>query len=206
MGNKSVENKKISFDEFKLYYESTEKVTDRRLSANTWNYSICIAVIVAIAGIVKWSADNTPLFYVSLTVVLMLSVMAVLFCSLWLGQITDFKYLNNAKFKVLNDMAPDIEFDISRPNEITSFCPFEKEWKILEEVKAAVEIGRRKIVVLKSSNIEYFIPKAFRALFLLISSGVILIVIFNWSSFVNSWKVFPNTQQNTTLSNSTKKE
>ena len=46
-------------------------------------------------------------------------VMAILFCSLWLGQIVDFKYLNNAKFKVLQYMAPLIEFDIShgRPAE-----------------------------------------------------------------------------------------
>ena len=51
-------NVKLSFEEFKLYYESTEKVTERRLSANTWNYSICIAIIVAIAGIVKWSTGN----------------------------------------------------------------------------------------------------------------------------------------------------
>ena len=188
MSTKPTETKKISFDEFKLYYESTEKVTDRRLSANTWNYSICIAIIVAIAGIVKWSAGNIALFYVGLIAVLMLSVMAVLFCSLWLGQIADFKYLNNAKFKVLNEMAPLIEFSLDHPNQLTSFCPFEKEWKTLEEVKAAVEIGQRKIVALKSSNIEYFIPQAFRVLFILISLAVVLAVIFNWGSFINSWK------------------
>ena len=33
-------NSRHSFDEFKLYYESTEKVTDRRLDTNRWNYSI----------------------------------------------------------------------------------------------------------------------------------------------------------------------
>src|SRR2546421_7874977 len=101
MSIKPTEGKKVSFDEFKLYYESTEKVTDRRLSANTWNYSICIAIVIAIAGIVKWSVGN-PVLYVGLTAVLVLCIMAVLFCTLWLGQITDFKYLNNAKFKVLN--------------------------------------------------------------------------------------------------------
>jgi hypothetical protein len=161
MSDEPENNVRLSFEEFKLYYESTEKVTDRRLSANTWNYSICIGIIVAIAGIVKWSTSNSSFFYVGLTAVLMLSVMAILFCSLWLGQILDFKYLNNAKFKVLNDMAPRIEFDISHPNQITSFRPFEKEWRELEEVKAAVEIGQRRIVALKSSNIEYFIPPSF---------------------------------------------
>ena len=84
-------------------------------------------------------------------------------------------------------MASHIEFDISHPNKITSYCPFEKEWQRLEEVKAAVEIGRRKIVALKSSNIEFFIPQAFRVLFFLIGLVVVLAVIFNWTSFVNSW-------------------
>jgi len=188
MSTKPTETKKVSFDEFKLYYESTEKVTDRRLSANTWNYSICIAIIVAVAGIVKWSAGNLALFYVSLVAVMMLSTMAILFCSLWLGQIADFKYLNNAKFNVLNQMAPLVEYSLDHPNLMTSFCPFEKEWKMLEEVKAAVEIHQRKIVALKSSNIEYFIPQAFRVLFSLITMAVLLAIIFNWSSFVDSWK------------------
>jgi hypothetical protein len=185
--------KKVSFDEFKLYYESTEKVTDRRLSANTWNYSICIGIIIAIAGIVRWSTGNT-FFYAGLTAILILCLMAVLFCSLWLGQIADFKYLNNAKFKVLNEMAPYIEFDIEHPNQITSFCPFEKEWRKLEEVKVAVEISQRKIVALKSSNIEYYIPRAFRILFFLIGVAVILAVAFNWNSFVNSWRAVLHVQ------------
>lgn len=105
MSKDASRTQRVSFDEFKLYYESTEKVTDRRLSANTWNYSICIGMIVAIAGIVKWSAGNN-FFYVGITAIVVLCTMAFLFCSLWLGQITDFKYLNNAKFKVLNEMAP----------------------------------------------------------------------------------------------------
>src|ERR1041385_1059731 len=156
MTNDAIEGKSVSFDEFKLYYESAEKVTDRRLSANTWNYSICIGMIVAIAGIIKWSGGNT-FFYVGLTAILVLCAMAFLFCSLWLGQITDFKYLNNAKFKVLNEMAPQMEFDLDHPNELASFCHLKRSGKHLEEVKAAVEIGQRKIVALKSSSIEYFI-------------------------------------------------
>lgn len=52
---------KHSFDEFKLYYDSTEKVTDRRLDTNRWNYSICIAILVAIATITNWSLTNSKI-------------------------------------------------------------------------------------------------------------------------------------------------
>ncbi len=188
MSSKTTKNTKVSFDEFKLFYESTEKVTDRRLSANTWNYSICIAIVVAIASIITWSAKNAPFFYVGLLPIFVLSIMAILFCSLWTRQIADFKYLNNAKFKVLNDMAPHIEFDVSHPNQLTSFCPFEKEWQKMEEVKAAVEVGQHKIIALKSSSIELFIPKAFKLLFSFINVSILIVIIFNWNSFINAWK------------------
>ena len=52
---------KHSFDKFKLYYDSTEKVTDRRLDTNRWNYSICIAILVAIATITNWSLTNSKI-------------------------------------------------------------------------------------------------------------------------------------------------
>lgn len=57
---------RLSFDEFKLYYDSTEKVTDRRLETNRWNYSICIAMLVAIAIITNWSLTNPTLTWIGL--------------------------------------------------------------------------------------------------------------------------------------------
>ena len=104
--------RKLSFEEFKLYYEATEKVTDRRLDTNRWNYSICVAMLVAIAVIMKWSLTTTSLLWAGFAAVAILASMAVLFCAPWIGQIRDFKKLNNAKFSVLNEMAPIIEFDV----------------------------------------------------------------------------------------------
>jgi hypothetical protein len=199
MENKSPRIENLSFEEFKLYYESTEKVTDRRLSANTWSYSICVAIVVAIAVVFNWSVSNRPFFYVGLIAVIILCTMAILFCSLWMGQIDDLKHLNNAKFKVLNEMAPHIEFDPSHPGHLKSYCPFEKEWQVLQEVRTAVEISQRRIVALKSSNIEYFIPKAFRIIFFSILLASILAVAFNWAIFINSWKSLLQASSNSAI-------
>ncbi|MEI6544337.1 MAG: hypothetical protein WCL60_12535 [Methylococcales bacterium] len=169
-----------SFDEFKLYYDSTEKVTDRRLDTNRWNYSIGIAILVAIATITNWSLSNPKLLWVGLAADVLLSLMAILFCVLWIGQIRDFKNLNNAKFNVLNEMAPKIEFDTANPGTITSFCPFDKEWAKLNELNALQEVGRSNLIALKSSNIEYFIPKTFAALFLTILISLVAVVAKNW--------------------------
>lgn len=178
--NEDIKNLRLSFDEFKLYYDSTEKVTDRRLETNRWNYSICIAMLIAIATITNWSLSNPALTWVGLSADALLSVMAILFCVLWIGQIRDFKNLNNAKFSVLNEMAPNVDFDIANPRAIISFCPFDKEWKKLTELHAIQEVGRSNIVALKSSNIEYFIPKAFAALFLAILVVLVSLVATHW--------------------------
>lgn len=170
----------LSFDEFKLYYESTEKVTDRRLDTNRWNYSICIGILVAIAVLVRWSLTSAAFLWIGFAGVGILSIMAILFCALWVGQIKDFKKLNNAKFAVLNDMAPHVEFNTDKPKLVVSYCPFEKEWMKLSALNALDEVGKADIVVLKSSNIEYFIPKAFGILFALIFIAFTIVIAVNW--------------------------
>lgn len=184
---------KYSFDEFKIVYESTEKVTDRRLQTNRWNYTICTAVLVAIAGIIKYSVSNEPFFYIGLMVALVLSGMATLFCCLWVGQIKDFKSLNHAKFDVLNEMAPHLEYNPEHPGVLKPFCPFKKEWDKLEEMKALQEKGKTDFIALKSTNIEYYIPKAFIALFALVVIVVGILLLPNKDRFNKPTSVKPQT-------------
>ena len=76
-------------------------------------------------------------------------------------------------------MAPNLEFDTDK-GAVVSYCPFEKEWSKLNELNALDEVGKANIVALKSSNIEYFIPKAFIVLFLCILAVLIAVIISNW--------------------------
>jgi len=162
------EGKKLSFEEFKLFYESTEKVTDRRIAANRWNYSICLGILVAIALITQWGLSTPLNFIVGVVAIVLLAVMAILFCFFWIGQIQDFKSLNNAKFTVLNEMAPHVEFDPEHADKLVSFCPFDREWKKMDELNAIREAGATSLIALKSSNIEYLIPKAFLLLYTIV--------------------------------------
>lgn len=104
----------------------------------------------------------------------------MLFCFLWIRQITDFKKLNNAKFDILNRMAPSISFAAYENDTRISFSPFEKEWDALKEAKAVHKLSKFNLVALKSSNIEYLIPKAFMFLFLIIIFLVLVISYLNW--------------------------
>ncbi|GJM17488.1 MAG: hypothetical protein DHS20C13_28150 [Thermodesulfobacteriota bacterium] len=172
--------KRVAFDEFKLFYKSAEKVTDRRNSANKWNYSVCIAILGAIAAIISWSLSKPEFFITGIVSVVLLAGMAALYCSLWIGQIRDLKELNNAKFTVLNNMARFVSFGDGNNENIVSYKPFEKEWDALTKAKIAEEVKGIDIVALKSSNIEYLIPKAFRVLFILI---VLAVPLEGWRNY-----------------------
>jgi hypothetical protein len=119
-----------------------------------------------------------------LLAILILAGMGALLCSLWTGQIRDFKELNAAKFDVLNLMAPSIRF--GSEDNLTSATPFAREWEILKAKKATQEMAAIQIIALRSSNAEFLVPTAFRWLFLLISVSVVIVMLVNWSSLTGS--------------------
>jgi len=91
-----------------------------------------------------------------------------------------FKKLNHAKFQVLNEMAYYLEFDPGKPGVLVSYLPFRKGMEDAERTNSLEALANSNIVALKSSNIEYFIPKAFGILFGGILLALILVVTLNW--------------------------
>jgi len=181
---------KHSFEEFKLYYESTEKVTDRRIANNQWNYSVCVAMIVAIALAWSWSVTNTHFAFLTLTVLSVLTLIGALFAGFWIQQISDFKALNHAKFTVLNDMAPNVAFtlQVSPPDPVISANPFQREWEYLEHQNALVRLTGRRFTALKSSNIEYYLPQTLRIVFLFMFSISALPIIAHPVRYALAWR------------------
>ena len=179
---------KYSFEEFKLYYESTEKVTDRRIANNQWNYSVCVATIVAIALVWNWSITNRGFAFLSLTIVTALSALGMLFSSFWIRQIADYKSLNSAKFKVLNDIAPNVAFNTTPGLEdVTSSNPFKREWELLEEMKALREVSTVNLIALRASNIEFYLPKALRAIYAMSLVVSIAPIFRHLNTYARSW-------------------
>ena len=177
-------SKRYSFEEFSLYYQSTEKVTDRRHAINKWNYSLCAAIMTAIAAITSWTLERAEFRLVMIMSVLVLAGMGMLLCVLWVGQIRDMKDLNNAKFDVLNAMAPHVQFE--HDTSLTSAEPFAREWKLLEAMKAARPVATMEIIAMRSSDTEIFLATAFRWLFLLIVTAGAATVIANWNELISN--------------------
>lgn len=188
---------RVHFDEFKLFYESTEKVIDRRLATNKWNYSISAALLFSIAIIFNWSISSPSFLIPSVFIIFILGIMGIIYSSYWIAQIKDFKQLNNAKFDVLNKMAPLISFGETLDDSRTSFRPFEKEWNILEKSKAIQKSSNSNLITMKSSNMEYIIPKSFRILYIILIL-VLIPLTFNADKLytINNSKIIKKSKTN----------
>jgi hypothetical protein len=186
------QNSKVScsFEEFKLIYDSAEKVTDRRLTKNSQNYSISVGITLAIAVIANWSI-STPLYRFSgFTLIAVVSGMATVYAKLWLKQILDFKLLNTAKFEVLNEMAPFIQFPGKENGEkcIVSYQPFKREWEIMKKMSALQSSRNFGFKALKSTSEELFVPNAFFVIFITSTLVSMLAIVFNVQKFAVGWK------------------
>ena len=175
----------LAFEEFELFYKSTERVSDQRLAPQSLElcnlhgdpHCVCCSTTT-------WAATNPSFLVIAVLTAIVLSAMAIIFCSLWLGSILQAKELNRAKFEVLNAMAPRIRFGNDAKDERVSFEPFQKEWMILEQHKQLVKVTDTNIIALKPSNIEYLLPQAFRALFAGIIGLSLIVFVLNWNLIV----------------------
>ena len=177
--------KHLSFDEYKLYYESAERVTDRRLDLNKWNYSVMTATLLAIGAVLVWSTQRADHELTGCVGVFILSLMAFLHCTFWIKQIDDFKALNTEKFRILNEMAPRVTFPDMAGAHLGSYEPFRREWRAMEADDAVREIRSGlggRFVALKSSSAEYTMARIFRLAFLLIALAIIGLAIADFGN------------------------
>jgi hypothetical protein len=177
--------KPCSFDEFKLYYESTEKVTDRRLATNRWNYSTSVAVMLGIISAYACATGHRDYFLLVVLMISLISAVAALFCVFWLRQVQDWKALNNAKFKVLAQMADGLRFEMGQgARRAASYHPFDREWKIIQEQDGLVKVRLRpgQIEALNASGAELFLPRVLGAIFALILVSSIGALAESWTS------------------------
>jgi hypothetical protein len=154
----------VSFDEFQLFYESTEKVTDRRLELNRTNASLMMLVIAGIGATAAWAQEkpeNVIMFALGLVIVV--CFLSMLFCRWWWKQVEAYKDLNGAKFEVLNEMAAHVVFSGHDPKSVKSARPFEREWEILSKKQSLQKY--KKGLALGSSLSELTLPKSFLAFF-----------------------------------------
>jgi hypothetical protein len=98
-------------DQYKLYVEMADRISQRRATANTYFLSVNSAIL-AFVGYITPKDANENLW--------MLAVAGIALCWLWKALITSYKNLNTAKFKVVH--AIEKRLPIS---------PYETEWTFM---------------------------------------------------------------------------
>lgn len=127
-----------SIELYRMYCESTEKVSDRRLAANNVYISICSAIVAAI------TLGGSRLSGIDLYV---LCAGGVITCVMWRRAIISFKQLNSVKFKLI------IEIEKTLPLSI-----YTAEWRLLT--------NSRNQRYRTFNSIEKWVPFVFTAVFI----------------------------------------
>lgn len=163
-----------SFEEFRMMYDSTELISERKIAFNRNNASLCLAVIAGQGFAASWCYKKPELVVLGPMIIFTISILAIIFCLYWNGQLWAFKELNSAKFQVLEEMAGRVVFPDYRERSVRSMNPFMREYQILIERKKLVE--NRKGLLLQRSNLaETIVPKSFIAFF---GSSALLCVLW----------------------------
>lgn len=145
------------FDQYKLYVDSIEKISDRRQNANNYFITINTALISLIGLSMQYKILGNFNWVKALV-----ALVGVLICVIFWFLIRSYKQLNTGKFNVLHQIEEHLPVAL-----------FKHEWEVLGE-------GKDKSLYYPFSHIELLIPWAFGIvyviLFIVLIGGVSEIV------------------------------
>ncbi len=124
-------------EQYKLYVEMMDKVTERRGQTNTFYISLLSALLALLSLLVN--KDNSLFSGDQNILLLILAILGISLCYVWHTNINSYKQLNSLKFKVINEIESQLPFP----------CYY-REWEILREDKN----NQYK----RLSRIEKFVP------------------------------------------------
>jgi len=131
--NFSEEDLKTVFEQYKLYVEMTDRVSQRRMSANTFftTLNTLLFTITAFIGDkeFKW--------------VIFTSLIGCVICFAWYFTLNSYRQLNSGKFSVINEI-----------EQLLPLSGFSYEWEILKK-------GKKKSKYWPLSHVEKIIPMLF---------------------------------------------
>lgn len=108
-----MKNENALIEQYKLYIQTAEKVSDRRQSANNY-FLIVNSLLLSFTGYL------TTLSFSLWHIVISIAGISISF--LWLLTLRSFRSLNTAKFKVIHELERELPVDL-----------FKREWDYLEQ-------------------------------------------------------------------------
>jgi hypothetical protein len=103
-------------EEYKLFVEMTDRVSQRRANTNQF-YTSILSGLLAIAAFVVDKNDLKG--YISIVFAL-IGLLGIILCIIWRLNIKSYRQLNSAKFKIIHEMESKLPF-----------ACYENEWQLL---------------------------------------------------------------------------
>ena len=133
-----MDDREIFFQQYKLYVETAEKVSDKRQVANTYFLSLNSFLLVL-------SGYLTTIPFRLWHILIVIAGSAI--CLLWILNLQTYRSLNSAKYKMIHQMEKQLPVRL-----------FDGEWDLLER-------GKNKKLYPKLSVIEQRVPLVFILLY-----------------------------------------
>ena len=138
-----VDDKQIYFEQYRLYIEGIEKISDRRDSANRHFITINSSFFVLAGLIIQYTHESQKLFLI------VLCILGLFTSTIFRFLINSYKQLNTGKFAVVHKIEQKLPLRL-----------YKDEWKILGE-------GKDKKKYYPFSHIERLVPLMFGVCYLL---------------------------------------
>jgi len=141
-----IEFEKHLFEQYKLYVEMADRISARRMLANSFFVGVHTALITAFTVLLK---TNILLP----TLIGMAPFLAVIvLCFVWWRVVHSYSQLNSGKFKVVHAL-----------EQMLPVAPYDAEWNALGG-------GKNRKLYLPLTHIENWVPVCFGALYVLLAA------------------------------------
>ena len=149
---------------YKLAIEMADRVSARRISANTFFLSINTALLTLIGFTYEKFEGDVGVLLVAI------SIAGIILSLTWLSSIRSYKRLNRAKFTVINELEKELPFQY-----------FTDEWQSLKQQTSGEPLKglRQRWLKFKDrytelTNIETIVPAVMIVVFLLVIVAVMI--------------------------------
>ena len=126
-------------DQYKLYVEMADRISQRRLSANSFFISVNVALISLLT-----------LFSSNVYGLIIFSISGILFSIMWYVSIKSYRQMSSGKFKVIHQLEKELPARL-----------FDYEWNVLDH-------GKNKKKYIPISKIESIISLLFSCIYVFI--------------------------------------
>lgn len=126
------------FEQYKIYIEMADRISARRMLANTFFLTLNSALITVLSVTSREYFGKTIFPF----------IMAVILCCVWKKIISSYSQLNSGKFKVIHEIEKHLPLAL-----------FEAEWRSLGE-----GVDKNKYIPL--TRVEHWVPNCFILLYI----------------------------------------